>query len=46
MFDNIKKDSYVIKSISENGKISNESLDFNTLEDVKNYLQGVNNENI
>jgi len=46
MFDNIKKDSYVIKSISENGKISNDSLDFNTLENVKNYLKGVNNENI
>jgi len=43
MFDGIKKDSYVIKPISENGKISNESLDFNTLEEVKNYLKGVKN---
>lgn len=43
MFDNIKKDSYVIKPISENGKISNDSLDFDTLEEVKNYLKGVKN---
>ena len=46
MFDNIKKDSYVIKPISENGKISNDSLDFNTLKEVKNYLKGVKNEDI
>tara|TARA_R110002050_G_scaffold72912_1_gene157048 strand:- start:59 stop:373 length:315 start_codon:yes stop_codon:yes gene_type:complete len=46
MFDNIKKDSYVIKPILENGKISIDSLDFNTLEEVKNYLKGVKNEDI
>ena len=46
MFDNIKRDSYVIKPIQENGKISNDSIDFDTLEDVKNYLKGVKNANI
>lgn len=41
MFDGVKKSSYVIKPIQDNGKISIESLGFDTLEDVKNYLKGV-----
>ena len=41
MFDGIKKFSYVIKPIKENGFITSDSLTFYTLEDVKNYLKGV-----
>jgi len=40
MFDGIKNASYVIKSITEKGEISTNSLDFNTLTEVKNYLKG------
>jgi hypothetical protein len=41
MFGGIKKASYVIKPISENGTILMKALNFNTLEDVKNYLKGI-----
>ena len=40
MFDGIRKASYVIKPITEKGEISTNSLDFNTLTEVKNYLKG------
>lgn len=41
MFNGVKKDSYVIKPIKENGCITSDSLEFDTLKDVKNYLKGV-----
>lgn len=41
MFDGIKKDSYIIKSISENGIINSDSLEFETLKQVKQFLKGV-----
>jgi len=43
-FDGIRKDSYVIKPIKQNGFITSDSLNFDTLEDVKNYLKGDNHE--
>ena len=41
MLDGIRKDSYIIKPIKQNGFITSNSLEFDTLEDVKNYLKGV-----